>query len=234
MTKKEIKYLIIIPCRKNSSRVKNKNIRKINGKRLFELTITQAKKFVNKNYHLIVNTDHPDIIKYCKNNSIDFFKRPKKDSKNNSKVSDTIINMLNIYEKNNNCLIKNIILLQVTSPLRKKIHVTNAIKLYESKKYKSLCSLCETSISPFWTNYLDQDHNLKNFLNSKYLNHMSQNLPKRYQVNGAIFISEKNSYLHYKRFFNRPESIAYIMPVENSIDIDNEFDYKIAKKLLEN
>ena len=63
---------------------------------------------------------------------------------------------------------------------------------------------------------------------------MSQDLPKRYQINGAIFISEKNSYLKYKRFFNRPNSIAFIMPKEYSIDIDNEFDYKIAKNLLEN
>ena len=63
---------------------------------------------------------------------------------------------------------------------------------------------------------------------------MSQDLPKRYQINGAIFISEKNSYLKYKRFFNRPKSIAFIMPKKYSIDIDNEFDYKIAKNLLEN
>ncbi len=234
MSKKEIKYLIIIPCRKNSSRVKNKNIRKINGKSLFETTILQAQKLENKDIKLIVNTDHPKIINYCKINKVDFFKRPKKYSGNKSKISETIVNMLKIYEKNENCIVKNIILLQVTSPLRKLIHIKNAIKLFESKNYQSLSSLCETEVSPFWTNHLENNYSLKNFLNFKFIDKMSQDLPKRYQINGAIFISEKNSYLKYKRFFNRPNSIAFIMPKEYSIDIDNEFDYKIAKNLLEN
>jgi len=233
MQKKEIKYLIIIPCRKNSSRVKNKNIRKINGKSLFEMAIEQGLKIAKSSNKLIVNTDHEIIINYCKKNDINFFKRPRKHALNNSNVSSTIIDMIQKYESKNNYIVKNIILLQVTSPLRKISDIKEAINKFENKDYKSLCSVCETSVSPFWTNSLSKNLKLDNFLNKKYLRHMSQNLPKRYQVNGAIFISEKISYLKYKRFFNRPKSVAHIMPIENSIDIDNEFDYIIAKKLLE-
>ena len=109
MSPKKIKYLFIIPCRKNSSRVKYKNKRKIKGKRLYETTILQGLKIKDKNSKLIVNTDDDEIINYCLYNKVDFFKRPKRLSSNNSKISDAIVHMLNSYEKKNNCIVNNII-----------------------------------------------------------------------------------------------------------------------------
>ena len=52
----------IIPARKNSKRIKNKNIKLLNGKPLIEYTIIEAKKskLLDK---IIVSTDSPIIKK---------------------------------------------------------------------------------------------------------------------------------------------------------------------------
>jgi len=69
MRKKNLKILIIIPARKNSKRLKNKNLLKINNKSLIQRTIDEAKKIVpNKN--ILVSTDSKIILKIAKKNKI--------------------------------------------------------------------------------------------------------------------------------------------------------------------
>ena len=55
------KNLIIIPARKGSKRIKNKNLVKILKKPLIFWTIKYAKKFNFKNYDLIVTSDTPGV-----------------------------------------------------------------------------------------------------------------------------------------------------------------------------
>jgi CMP-N-acetylneuraminic acid synthetase len=65
MKKKIIKYLAIIPCRKNSKRIKNKNLKKINDKSLVEITLNQAQK-VKQIESIIISTDSTKILKIIK------------------------------------------------------------------------------------------------------------------------------------------------------------------------
>ena len=229
----KIEFLIIIPCRRNSSRVKFKNRRLINNKKLYEITIEQAIKFENKKNRVVVNTDDEEILNYCIINNISFYKRKKIFSSNKSRVSESIIDMIKYKYPKDKYEIKNIMLLQVTSPLRSELDIKKSLRLYKSKNYKSLCSVSESSVNLEWLNTLNKNKSLLNFLPKKYLNINSQDLPKSYGVNGAVFISDLPGYFKYKRFFNRPNSIAYVMPESNSLDIDTEFDFKMCKAFME-
>ena len=60
-----MKNLIIIPARKNSKRVKNKNLVKVLKKPLIFWTIKYAKKFNKKNYDVVVSSDCSKIKKIC-------------------------------------------------------------------------------------------------------------------------------------------------------------------------
>ena len=70
--------LIIIPARKGSKRIKNKNLIKILNKPLITWTINYAKKIKKKNYNIVVTSDCEKIKKICKKEKIFFLNRPKK------------------------------------------------------------------------------------------------------------------------------------------------------------
>ena len=58
---------MIIPAKKNSVRLKNKNLRKINGKTLVENSIVFCKKF-KKISNIVLSTDS-EKLKYCEKKS---------------------------------------------------------------------------------------------------------------------------------------------------------------------
>ena len=75
MIKNHYKYIAIIPARKGSKRLKNKNITKINKKPLFNYTLDAAIK-CKKIGKIIVSTKIPTLLK--KNSKkIFYIKRPK-------------------------------------------------------------------------------------------------------------------------------------------------------------
>ena len=55
------KYLAIIPARKNSKRIKDKNLQKINKKTLVDIAIDEAKKVKKINY-VVVTSDSKKIL----------------------------------------------------------------------------------------------------------------------------------------------------------------------------
>jgi len=124
------------------------------------------------------------------------------------------------------------VLLQPTSPLRNEKHIDEAIELLEKKKADAVISVCETDHSPLWSNTLPEDLNMSNFLRDEIKNKRSQDLPKFYRLNGAIYICKTDKFLEEKTFFIKNNIYAYIMDRKSSIDIDDEIDFKLAKVLI--
>ena len=86
--------------------------------------------------------------------------------------------------------------------------------------------------SPLWSNTLPEDGNMRGFLREEILNKRSQDLEKYYRLNGAIYICKTDKLLENKSFFLKDNIFAYIMDKKNSIDIDEEIDFEIAKVLI--
>ena len=103
------KILCIIPARKGSTGLPNKNIKKLADKPLIEWTLGAAMKsrLISKT---VVSSDSEKVIKICKkkqySSKIDVpFRRPKNISGNRSPISKTIIHALNYYKKKLNLTI---------------------------------------------------------------------------------------------------------------------------------
>ena len=92
-------------------------------------------------------------------------------------------------------------------------------------------SVTETDHTAF-TSFLIKDNSLEPLFKDS-LEKRSQELAKTYRPNGAVTVMDIKDFLKSKNYYTFPVG-TYLMPKERSIDIDTEFDYKIARLLLEN
>ena len=119
------KVLALIPARGCSKGIPNKNVKLFNGKPLIEWTIKLAlnSKLIDK---VVVSSDSKKIIDISRKLGSDTILRPKNISGDNSTTESAINHCINYYKND----FEVIILLQPTSPLRKKDDLDNALKFF--------------------------------------------------------------------------------------------------------
>lgn len=223
------KVLAIIPARSGSKGLKDKNIKIFNGKPMLAYSIEAAIKS-NIFEDIIVSTDSEEYALIAKKYGASVpFLRPaelSKDETTSQEVIEYVINELKKKGKNYDYFM----ILQPTSPLRRSNHIVEAFNLFISKNANSIVSVCETEHSPLYMNTLDSSLSMENFI-GKDISTRRQELPKYYRLNGAIYIYIVDYYLKNKNLYQE-KSYAYIMEKKYSIDIDDEYDFKIAEYLL--
>lgn len=236
--------IAIIPARGGSKGVPKKNIRNLAGKPLIYYTIKSANesKFINK---VIVSSDDEEILDKSKEYGSTIIKRPKSISDDYSPTIDTILHVLEELKKDDEHYKDNakinkkdevdiVVLLQATSPFRTSEDIDEAIEKFLSKQdeFNSLISVSKFEEPPYWALEINKDE-LTPIFGEKYLKMRRQDLKSAYIPNGAIFISTPK-YLFKNKGFHGDKVMAYLMDGEKSIDIDTEFDFKIAEFLINN
>ena len=95
------KIIAIIPARGGSKSIKNKNLIKIKKKTLIQRSFIAIKNsnLIDK---VVCSTEDIKIKNHCKKIGLDVVKRPKKLAEDNSKVFDTVKNVLDYYKKKKN------------------------------------------------------------------------------------------------------------------------------------
>lgn len=221
-----MKRIAIIPIRSGSKGLKDKNILPFNGKPLVASTIEVALE--SKAFEKVfVSTDsqrYADIaIAYGADAS---FLRSEKNSSDTAGSWDVIREVVEHFEADG-LFYDEIMLLQVTSPLRNKQDILSSIELLHEKNANAVQSVCEMEHSPLWSNTLPEDGCMDYFANGEYDRMPRQLLPKYYRQNGAIFLITRTELDAEPMFSNR--CYAYIMPQDRSLDIDTEIDFRIAE-----
>ena len=224
---KRIKYLAIIPARKGSKGLPNKNKKLLGGIPLIEWTIKAALNS-NKITETILTTDDEDIITLASRYKIMIpFKRPNYLAKDNTGMIDVIIHVLTYFEKKN-FEVENIILLQPTSPFRTSTDIDNAIKKYEHEKAKRLISVSKPIQHPYDFVYFENNKLVE--LNKEETKRR-QAYKKFYFIDGGIYISNKEEFLKTKSFIKSDTKI-FLISRDHAFDIDDEFDFQMAQAWL--
>ncbi|MDD2894898.1 MAG: acylneuraminate cytidylyltransferase family protein [Aliarcobacter sp.] len=220
-------FLAIIPARGGSKRLPRKNVLDLCGKPLITYSIEAGlkSKYIDK---VMVTSDDEDILSISKKYGATIIKRPEELASDTATTFDAIKHTIDSLEK-----FDYIVLLQPTSPLRSEKHLDEAIELLEQKNAEAIVSVCEMDHSPLWCNTLPEDGSMKSFLKEEVLNKRSQDLDKYFRLNGAIYICKTDKLLENKGFFLKENIYAYKMGKKNSIDIDDEFDFKLAHLCLQ-
>lgn len=227
---KNKKILVLIPARGGSKRLPGKNIKQLNGKPLIAYTIEAAlrSKFIDK---IVLSTDSEKIRSIALKMGIEVpFLRPRRLSSDSATSYSALMHAINFYKKIYNQSYDIIVMLQPTSPLRSSMDIDQAVELLFTKSAKAVVSVCESNYPACWLNTLPKNGSMKSFLKPKF-NKPRQKLPQYFRLNGAIYIAYSDYLINQKGFFG-PETFAYVMPQERSVDIDTEFDFKIAEFIL--
>lgn len=230
------KILCVIQARGGSKGIKKKNIYPINGHPLISYTLYAAfkSKFINEVY---VSTDSRQIAK----ESIKYggkipFLRSKILSKDKVSSYASLVDFVMKVEKKNNLKYDYILELPCVSPFRTYEYIDKAINLIQkNKSYDSVTSYVNTG----------EKHpiRLKRILNNKVTNFCKeypeselisfrQDFENSYIRNGAIYLMTRNCLFNLKSRLGK-KNYPLIMPMEQSINIDEKFDLLVAKSLIE-
>lgn len=215
-------------ARAGSKGIKNKNLKKIGKKCLFEHSINHAKnsKYVDC---ISVSTNSKKIQKIAlKNNAWCNVLRPKNISQDRSLTSRGIMHVLkNIKEK-----FDYVVELHPTHIFRDENLIDDALfKLISNKKFDSLISIIKI-VSTSHPDYV-----IKKFYSNKIHFKKSPSVFNRhflknyYKSSGVIIISKVSSFFKNKQMCNGSCYGYEIKNNLNTLNIDNIIDYEFAKTL---
>jgi len=227
---KDRRILAIIPARGGSKGVPGKNLKDLNGKPLIAWTIEAAKKsrYIDE---IVVSTDYKAIAKAAiKYGATVPFKRPKELASDNAKMIDVMSHCIRFFQNAGDDY-DIIILLQPTSPLRSAHDIDKAIGFFIEKGAKAVVGVVECEHSPQLANILPKDLNMNKFLIKNIGNKNRQELEAYYRINGAVYLADID-FIISRRDWYGPNTFAYIMRRENSVDIDNLFDFMLAEFIM--
>ncbi len=226
------KILAIIPARGGSKRVPRKNVKLLSNKPLISYTISAAlkSKYIDKT---IVSTDNKEIARIARQYEADIpFIRPSELAHDDSTTLSVLKHAVKFMEKSKNFKPDLVILIQPTSPLVLAEDIDMAIEKIIETKTNSCVSVCEISERPEWMFHLSESGKIRPFLKKKNKITNSQQLPKVYRLNGAIYITRRDILIKNNIIIDEDSSSAIVMPPERSIDIDRPIDFIVAEALI--
>ena len=222
-----MKRLCLIPARSGSKGLKNKNIVPLRGKPLMAYTIEAAidSKLFDR---VIVSTDSEEYGKIAMEYGAEFLLRSEEASSDTASSFMVVEDLFSKVSTDYDYFAS----LQVTSPFRNAKHLIEAAELFESKidEFDFLVSMQMAPYPSILSHKLDEDLSLKYFT-SDYRYYRRQDHIE-YIPNGAINYAKIEPYYEQGNFYG-PKTIAYIMSKEDSVDIDDIIDLRLAEILLE-
>jgi len=215
--------LAIVPARGGSKRLPRKNVLHLHGKPLIVWTIEAGlkSKYIDK---VVVSSEDSEVLEIARNSNAETIERPIALASDDVSSFDVVEHALNSIQTGVDILV----LLQPTSPLRTEMHIDQALSLLMNRKANAIVSVSAAEHPPLWSNTLPDDDNMESFLDKSVANARSQDLPKFFRVNGALYICRTNYLLDEKSFFLKTNILAYRMSRDTSIDIDQAIDLKLA------
>jgi N-acylneuraminate cytidylyltransferase/CMP-N,N'-diacetyllegionaminic acid synthase len=228
MLKKE-NFAILIPARKGSKSIKNKNIIKLGKKKLVEYTFSQIPKNILSDSYVVTNDKKVKKIA-DKYNINSLYNRPDSLSQDNTSLADTIIGFHNWIKKKKKYDFY--VILQPTSPLRKRKDIDNAIKIFKKSKSLTHFSVSNSIEHPYESVFITKSK-LKLFFSKAIKYFRRQDFDhESYFINGAIYITQATFLTKYRRIYSFKDLSFNVMDKKNSLDLNDKEELFIINKIL--
>lgn len=223
-----MKTLAIIPARSGSKGIKDKNIKILGTKPLLAYSIHAAKQSCLFD-EIMVSTDCAKYAEIAKQYGANVpFLRSKKNSGDNAKSIDCILEVLQSY-KDRGRYFDILIFLQPTSPFRDSNDIRNAFDFFMQHNLQDLCSIHKVQTNPLLLRKLGKNNQLEKILHTNSTRRR-QDVEQLYKVNGAIYINKIKTITESTSLNDNP--LGFEIAPLNGLDIDTQQDWDIAVQSL--
>jgi CMP-N,N'-diacetyllegionaminic acid synthase len=206
------KIISIIPARKGSKGIPNKNLINLSGKPLIHYAIQASKQSIVE--ETWVSSDSDEILNISKKLGAKTIKRPEELSNDNASSESVLTHFSEKVE------FDILVFIQCTSPLVKPQDINRGIE--KMKNFDSIVSVTETH-HMFW--------NAKGPLYDINNRERRQDSIKRYLETGSFYITSKKNLMKSRNRLSGKIGLIEI-PKHRSIEIDTIDDLKIAELMI--
>lgn len=204
-----------------------KNLRPFGGLPLIAWSIRVARE-IPEICDILVSTDDAAIAEAgrCEGASVPWL-RPPELASDTATAIDVCLHALDRYESQN-ASPDGLLLLQPTSPLRRRETLLRGIQLFSERSRRPVISFSPAASHPLWCFRIDGE-TVSPFIEGQGLSARSQDLPPAYVANGAFYLIAPED-LRSRRSFYGGDVVPLLMndPAE-AIDIDTEWDWTVAQ-----
>ena len=220
--------LFVITARGGSKGLPGKNIKDLCGKPLIAYSIDVARAFVDDE-HICVSTDSEEIKRVVEEYGLSVpFIRPDYLATDTATSNDVLVHAVNFF-KEQGIEYNKLVLLQPTSPLRSVEDVAASLVLYRDD-IDMVVSVTK-SHAPAVLCTDDENGYVQLVYNKKATGR--QQLQEMYEFNGAVYVMNVQSLIE-KGIAGFTKKVKYVMSKENSVDIDDIYDFYQVEIILRN
>jgi len=223
----------VIPARGGSKGIPRKNVHPLAGKPLIQYTIEAARK-CRVLSRVVVSTDDAEIAELAVNMDLEVLRRPDDLAHDDTPMVPVIHHVVDSLAESG-YQPEVIVVLQPTAPLRRTEHIDQCIDLMSKTNANSVVSvsLVPGHFHPDWQFFISESGELQAISGRKLDNLQSrrQDLPRTYTRNGALYVVRREAFIQNVSLL-APPCMAYIMAVEDSVNIDSEEDIWVAERYL--
>ena len=180
---------------------------------------------------ILVSTDDSAIAEVARNaGALVPWLRPAELATDTASSVDGCLHALDWYEGENG-KVDGLLLLQPTSPFRSRDTVLRGIELFRVHQRRPVLGVSPAESHPMWCFQIEGE-TMRPFMDGGGVHLRSQDLPPAYVVNGAFYLIAPED-LRKLRSFCKDDMVALVIDgPEESIDIDTEWDWKMAEAIL--
>ena len=227
------RILVVVPARGGSKGVRLKNIRPLNGVPLVAMVgkIVQQLPYVDR---AVVSTDHPEIARVAEKSGLDVpFMRPESLSGDLVADAPVLQHALLECERIDKQRFDIVVMLQPTSPFRKPEHVTAAVQKMIGGGYDAVWTVSETDAKAHPLKQLVIKDDRLDYYDPAAVDIIArQQLEPLYHKNGVAYVLSRDLIANQGTI--KGEKTSYLVIDEIMVNIDTEFDFKLAEFVMQN
>jgi N-acylneuraminate cytidylyltransferase len=212
------KIIAIIPVRKGSVRVRNKNIKPFAGSNLLRIKIRKLKE-VQGISDIVVSSDCPEMLSLAEEEGVLTHRREDHYASSEVDNSEFFANLAESIGA------EHVMYSPVTCPLISSHTYQECIEEYQKSGVNNLVTVSEVK-HHMWLDGRPLNYDIRSSPNS-------QDLPDVYKLTYGVCLISREDMISYRNVVTDSPTFKVLDEIE-SIDIDTEFDFMVAETIYKN